>query len=107
MKTESIAYSVSGQKFQGELVHDDTARGPRPLLLVAPNWAGVTPRAVEIARELAAHGYVTFVADIHGLDRRPTGSENPMQFLQPLIADPQATRARINGALEAMTQAAT
>jgi dienelactone hydrolase len=61
---------------------------------------------VEIGKELAAQGYVVFVADMHGLDRRPTGSENPMQFLAPLIESPQTTRARINAALEAMTQAA-
>lgn len=106
MQVEAIGYSVSGKKFEGQLIHDETARGPQPLLLVAPNWAGVTPRSIEIGRELAAHGYVTFVADMHGLDRRPTGKENPMEFLAPLIANPKETRARVNGALEAMTKAA-
>ncbi len=107
MKVETIAYSVGGLDFAGELVFDDTHTSPRPLLLMAPNWAGVTPRAVEIGKELAAQGYVIFVADMHGLARRPSGSENPMEFLKPLIADPQATRDRINGALETMTTAAT
>ncbi len=106
MKVEAIAYEAAGRKFEGHLVHDETAAGPRPLLLVAPNWAGVTPRAIEIGRELAAQGYVTFVADMHGLDRRPTGQENPMAFLAPLIADPEATRARVNAAFDAMTSAA-
>ena len=106
MKVETISYSVSGRAFSGELVHDDTATGPRPLLLMAPNWAGVTPRAIEIGRELAAQGYVVFVADMHGLDRRPTGSENPMEFLAPLIADPRETRARVNAALDTLTSAA-
>ncbi len=106
MKVESIAYSVAGAPFQGELVYDETAGGKRPLLMVAPNWAGVTPRAVEIARELAAQGYVTFVADMHGLGRRPSGAENPMEFLAPLIADPAATRDRSSAALLAMTGAA-
>ena len=107
MKTETINYSVSGLACQGELVFDDTTSSPRPLLVMAPNWAGVTPRAVEIGKELAAQGYVVFVADMHGLARRPTGQENPMEFLQPLIQDPAATRSRINGALDALTKAAT
>lgn len=106
MKIESIAYSHSGQEFEGQLIHDDTTSTKRPLLLMAPNWAGVTPRAVETGQELAAQGYVVFVADMHGLANRPTGKENPMEFLQPLIKNPQATRDRINAALETMTTAA-
>ena len=107
MKVESIDYSIDGVLFRGELVHDETANAKQPLLLMCPNWAGVTPRAVEIGKELAAQGYVVFVADMHGLDRRPTGSENPMEFLMPLIKSPQTTRARVNGAFDAMTKAAS
>ena len=106
MKTEAIAYEVAGGAFEGHLVYDDAHAGPRPLLLVAPNWAGVTPRSIELAGELAARGYTAFLADMHGLDRRPTGKENPMEFLAPLIADPRATRARVNAALNVMTEAA-
>lgn len=106
MQVETIAYSVAGLDFEGELVFDDTSTAPRPLLLMAPNWAGVTRRAVEVGKELAAQGYIVFVADMHGLARRPTGKENPMEFLQPLIQDPKSTRVRINGALDAMTKAA-
>ncbi len=107
MKTESIAYDIGGLKFQSELVWDDTASRPLPLLVMAPNWAGVTPRAIEIGKELAAHGYVVLVADMHGLDRRPTGKENPMEFLAPLTADPNTTRARINAALDVLTKEAS
>jgi dienelactone hydrolase len=107
MKVEAISYAVGGLDFQSELVFDDTASGPRPLLVAAPNWAGVTPRAIEIGKELAAQGYVVLVADMHGLARRPTGQENPMEFLQPLIAEPAVTRARINAAMDALTSGAS
>mgnify|MGYP003342963284 CR=1 FL=1 len=106
MKTESIAYTVAGGKFQGEFIHDDTAQSKQPLLLMCPNWAGVTPRAIEIGKELAAHGYAVFVGDMHGLDRRPTGTENAMEFLQPLIKSPGTTRARVMAAFDVMTQTA-
>lgn len=106
MKVESISYAVNGAEFQSELVYDDTAKGPRPLLVMAPNWAGVTPKAVAIGEDLAAQGYAVLVADMHGLARRPTGSENPMEFLQPLIRDPAATRARINAAMDVLTKEA-
>lgn len=106
MKSETLNYDVSGKAFEGELVFDDTTNATRPLLLMAPNWAGVTARAIEIGHELAAQGYVVFVADMHGLDRRPTGQENPMEFLKPLIDDPQTTRDRVNAGLDVLTKAA-
>ena len=70
MKVESISYAVNGAEFQSELVYDDTARSPRPLLVMAPNWAGVTPKAVAIGEDLAAQGYAVLVADMHGLAAR-------------------------------------
>lgn len=107
MKVEAIAHGHGGRNFESQLVYDETAKGPLPLLLMAPNWAGVTERAVNYCKDLAAHGYVVLCADMHGLDRRPTGKENPMEFLAPLIADPKETRARVNNAMDVLTRAAS
>ena len=41
MAVESIFYSVSGLSCRGALVWDESAKAPRPLLLMAPNWRGV------------------------------------------------------------------
>ncbi len=105
MKIEKIAYSVGAVNCEGVLVYDEAARG-LPLLLMAPNWMGVTEKSIDGAREMAQQGYVVFLADMYGLTGRPTGQEVPMEFLGPLIKQPQETRARINAALEAMTSAA-
>ena len=105
MKTEKIAYSAGALKCEGVLAYDESARD-LPLLIMAPNWAGVTEKAVEIAKGLATQGYVVFLADLYGLEGRPTGKEVPMEFLRPLIQQPAETRARINAAFEAMTAVA-
>ncbi len=106
MQVESVAYEVEGEKFQGEFIHDETAKTRQPLLLMCPNWAGITDKAINVGKDLAANGYVVFVADMHGLERRPTGKENPMEFLQPLIKAPATTRRRVNGAFDTMTRLA-
>ena len=105
MRIEKIPYSVGAVSCEGVLVYNETAKD-LPLLLMAPNWMGVTEKAIDGARSLAEHGYVVFLADMYGLAGRPTGQEVPMEFLGPLIKQPTETRARINAALEAMTQAA-
>jgi dienelactone hydrolase len=105
MKTETVAYKAGTLACEGVVAWDDT--GPRhvPLLLMAPNWAGITPKSIAGARDLAAQGYVVFLADLYGVDGRPKGTEAPMEFLQPLIKSPAETRLRMTAALEAMTGA--
>ena len=106
MKVEAVAYSVSRLDCRGQLIYDDSITTPRPLLLVAPNWAGITPRAIDTAKMLAGDRYVVMLADMYGEGRRPTGNEAPMEFLAPLTRDAQETRQRIVAALDAMTQEA-
>jgi dienelactone hydrolase len=107
VKVESIKYSVSGLACSGELVYDDSVKTQRPLLLVAPNWLGVTKDVIERAKTLASTRYVAFVADMFGEGKGPMGTENPMDFLKPLIEDAAETRRRIVAAFETMTKEAT
>jgi len=106
MKVEAVNYSVSGLNCQGQLVYDETIRTRRPLLLMAPNWLGIIPSAIEVARLLAADRYIVFVADMYGEGKRPTGKENPMEFLAPLMKNAPETRRRIVAAFDTMTKEA-
>src|SRR5262245_51712053 len=107
MQVESIKYSVGSLACRGALIHDDTAKSRRPLLLMAPNWLGVTPQSIEIGTMLASYGYDVFVADMFGEGKGPKGTENPMEFLEPLIKDAVETRRRISTAFDTMTKEAS
>ena len=87
MAVESIFYSVSGLSCRGALIWDDAVKAPRPLLLMAPNWRGVIKPAIETGQMLAHEGYVVFVADMFGEGNGPVGTEEPMTFLRPFLAD--------------------
>ncbi|HVB89270.1 MAG TPA: dienelactone hydrolase family protein [Beijerinckiaceae bacterium] len=103
MTSEPVAYAVEGLEFEGRLIHSEAQAGA-PLLLMAPNWLGISQKAIALGEELAAGGYVVFVVDMYGRDGRPTGRENPMEFLAPLLGDPAAARARVRAGFEAMTR---
>src|SRR5258705_1421389 len=79
VKSEAVTYSVGGASHQGQLIYDDAKKG-QPLLLMAPNWRGVTPENVAIGEMLAGKGYVVFVVDMFGAGKGPTGTEQPMEF---------------------------
>ena len=106
MKVESIKYSVSGLACSGEFVYDDSVKTQRPLLLIAPNWLGVTKDVIERAKTLAGTRYVAFVADMFGEGKGPKGDENPMEFLKPLIENAVESRRRIAAGFDTMVQEA-
>jgi dienelactone hydrolase len=102
VKSEAVQYSVGGASHQGQLIYEEDGKG-LPLLLMAPNWRGVTPDNIEIAERHARAGYVVFIPDMFGVGKGPKGTENPMEFLAPFIEDVAGTRRAIVGALDAMT----
>ena len=102
MKSEAVKYSVGGASHQGQLIYDESKTG-LPLLLVAPNWRGVTRTPSRSGRSTRADGYVVFMPDMFGEGKGPKGTENPMEFLAPFIEDVAGTRRAIVGAFDAMT----
>jgi dienelactone hydrolase len=106
MAVESIFYSVSGISCRGALIWDDGVKATRPLLLMAPNWRGVIKPAIETGQMLAHEGYVVFVADMFGEGNGSVGTEDPMEFLQPFMADVPGMRRRIAAGLDTLTREA-
>jgi dienelactone hydrolase len=105
VKSEQVTYSVSGLKNVGTLIYDE-AEPRRPLVLVAPNWLGITPTSTDVARTFLADKYVVFMADMYGQGNQPKGTENPMEFLGPLMGNAAETRKRINAAFDTMIREA-
>src|ERR1700757_1135008 len=103
MTVESIFYSVAGISCRGALIWDEGVKAPRPLLLMAPNWRGVIKPAIETGQMLAGEGYVVFVADMFGEGNGPVGTENPMEFLPPLLSDVAGMGRRIPPPLPPLT----
>jgi dienelactone hydrolase len=99
LKIETIRYAAAGRQFSGALVHDPAAAARQPLLLMAPNWLGVSAAAMERGSLLANRGYVVFVADMYGENIRPAGPEQAAPLADALRADPDESRRRINAAL--------
>ena len=106
MRVETVKYASGNLGCGGRLVYDETVETKRPLLLVAPNWLGVTDNVIERAKTLAGKRYVAFVCDMFGEGKGPKGNENPMEFLKDLISDCHECRRRMTAALDTMTKEA-
>jgi len=99
---ERIDYQAGNVACNGALVYDGSVSGRRPLLLMAPNWLGVSEDAIERAATMAGSKYVAFVADMYGGGKIASGPPEAMPLANGLRADAPERRRRIAGALEAL-----
>lgn len=97
----SVRYEVDGHPFEGHLLYDDANTHPRPGLLMAPNWMGVSAGAIEIATQVAERGFVVFLADLYGADVRPQGPEEAGAAMMSIKGTP-ALRQRMQASLETL-----
>ena len=106
MKVEKIKYPMKTElgalTAAGALVYDDKVSGKRPALLMAPNWMGMTDKAIERAKLLAGDRYVVFVADMYGEGTRPADFGECAALANPLRENAVEQRARIRAAYDTM-----
>jgi dienelactone hydrolase len=102
VKVEKIKYPMGVLTAAGALVYDDKVSGKRPALLMAPNWMGMTDKAIERAELLAGDRYVVFVADMYGEGTRPADFGECAALANPLRENAVEQRARIRAAYDTM-----
>jgi dienelactone hydrolase len=100
---QPLEWQVDGQAFSGYLVYDDADQHPRPGLVMAPDWFGVTPAAVDRAREIAGNRYVILLADYYGKGAQPRDAKEAGALATQLRGGERtAMLARIRAAVSAL-----
>jgi len=102
VSVERINYQAGNVACTGALVYDERASGRRPLLLMAPNWLGVTDDAIKRAATIAGRNYVAFVADMYGGGKIAAGPPEAAPLANALRADAPERRRRIVAALDTL-----
>jgi dienelactone hydrolase len=100
---QPLEWQTGGQTFSGYLVYDDADQHLRPGLVMAPDWMGVTPAAVDRAKALAGNRYVILLADYYGKGVRPQSNAQAAQLATQLRNGDRTTlRERIQAAVAAL-----
>lgn len=100
MTQKKVPYELDKTKFEGVLVFDDNP-GPKPGLVLVPNWLGITPANLKQAELVAGRGYVVFVADVYGVTGRPKDQGEAGKAAGALKNDRATLRKRMQKSLEA------
>jgi len=99
MVAKNIDYDVGGKKMQSVLVYDDTVKAARPGIVMTPDWLGMNPDQVALAKQIAGKDYVILVADVYGVDVRPKNADEAGAAAKSMYQNRADLRARINAAL--------
>jgi len=99
---ERIDYQAGGVKGKGALVYNENIKGPRPLLLVMPNWIGVTENSIKRAQKMAGDKYVAFVGCMYGEGKTCDGPPTSQEWMMAVRADRTEGRKRVVAALNTM-----
>jgi dienelactone hydrolase len=97
---KAISYDDENQKLEGFLAIPNKLNTNKGSVLLLPAWMGIDNNAKENATELAKLGYTTFVADIYGIDKRPTSPKDAGGIAGSFKKDFKLYQKRIQLALD-------
>jgi dienelactone hydrolase len=78
-QSTTVEYKDGTQVLSGIGFKPGKAIKNKPGVLILPAWMGIDGHSKESAEKLQALGYYAFVADIYGVDKRPTNSKEAGQ----------------------------
>lgn len=103
MQERAIDYHHEGARLRGVAFIPDTAKtARRPGVLVAHDWRGRHPFAIDQARRVAERGYVTLAIDMYGDAKVGATLQENIALAAPFQQDRALMMARAHAALEAL-----
>ncbi len=102
IKTEELEYRAGDLTMKGQVAFDANAAGPRPVVLVVPEFWGRTAYMEKRARDMAEAGYVGFVLDLYGEGRVTEDAGEATELMNQALSDFEALKRRYRLAIEAI-----
>jgi dienelactone hydrolase len=99
IKEEPVSYTASGVTMNGYITYDTSKQGPRPIVLILPEWWGLTEYPRMRARMLAEMGYLAMAVDMYGNGKLANNPEEAGKAAGPFYENLPMAKARIDAAL--------
>jgi dienelactone hydrolase len=99
LKEETVSYVSDGVPLKGFVIYDESIKGKRPAIIIAPEWWGVNDYIRMRARKLAELGYIAMAADLFGNGKIAANPKEAQEFTMPFYKDPVLGKKRIDAAI--------
>ena len=98
VKEENVDIPADTTNMKCFVAYDENA-GKKPIVLIVPEWWGVTDFIRSKAKQLAENGYFALVVDMYGEGRTADNPDAAMAFAGEFYKNPQLSANRLNAAL--------
>ncbi|RYF79514.1 MAG: dienelactone hydrolase family protein [Chitinophagaceae bacterium] len=100
IKEEAVTYtSTDGTTLKGYVSYNENQAGPRPVVLVVPEWWGMTEYPRMRAKMLAEMGYIAMAVDMYGDGKEVANPTDALSAATPFYSNPNLGKARMDAAL--------
>ena len=98
IKEDAVEYSADTVKMNGYVAYDANVEGKRPIVLVVPEWWGLTDYPRMRAKQLAQLGYLAMAVDMYGNGKTVDNPTDAQNMSMPFYQDPQMGYKRLMAA---------
>lgn len=100
-KPVPVAYFDAETELEGVYVAANCDDNSKELVLIVPQWKGISAHETEVAEKLASQCYNTFIVDMYGKGVRPKDNAEAGALAGKYKGDVALALGRLNAALEA------
>lgn len=99
IKTADVVYTSNGKQCNGFIAYDENLKGKLPIVVIVPEWWGVTDYVKSRAKQLAALGYFAIDADLFGDGKTAADPNQAMALTKPYYMNPDLTLPAVEAAI--------
>ncbi|HEU0112819.1 MAG TPA: dienelactone hydrolase family protein [Flavisolibacter sp.] len=99
VKEEAVDYEWNGTTMKGYVAYDAAKAGKRPIVLIVPEWWGLTDYPRMRAKQLAELGYFAMAVDMYGDGKIAGNPDDALKSAMPFYKDPKEAQNRLEAAL--------
>lgn len=98
IKTEEITYNINGKNYKSLVAYKDDSDKPKPVVMVIPEWWGLTDYAKGRAKQLADLGYFALAVDFYGEGKTVDNPTEAGKLAEPFYKIPVNAKTVFDGA---------
>jgi dienelactone hydrolase len=99
IKTEEVVYTSNGKQSNGFIAYDENRKEKLPIVVIIPEWWGVTDYVKSRAKQLAELGYFAIDADLFGDGKTAANPTEAMALTKPYYTSPELARPVVEAAI--------
>lgn len=99
IKEENVDITADTTTMKSFVAYDESKTDKRPIVLVVPEWWGVTDFTKSKAKQLAQDGYFALVIDMYGNGKTADNPDAAMGYAGGFYKNPQLATSRLLAAL--------